>query len=434
MAQYETHMPLPDFKELCQTDWIAAFLEYASHGECSPRIMFWVAVSTLGAALQRKVYIQHGKSQWSPNFFILLVGEQGETRKSSSIDAGMDLFQGMDFVALGPDSCTWQAMLLMMGRAMDGEKKGSVRMLTWPSDGSVNANKPYVYSGTTLPISEFGTFFQTDNVELRDLLTDLWDGKMKPWTRLTKTAGDDIIPRPWINFIAGTTPAWIAANFRADFLQTGLSSRFIFLRGEPPIRDIAYPEERPDWMLRMEQLLRARLEELVAYAGVVKVSPEAKEWGTPWYSDILEKQRAMPKGSLARGFMSRKQCHAHKIAMVLAASRNHLPIITLEDLQEAARRLEPMDAEACQILGMIGQTKITAASQAIIDAVYAASGPVGVSRLYADRFCGTMEADQYRDAVSGACLTSKVYLSDKNQFLNKRTMDRRASDVDTGER
>src|SRR6476646_7582028 len=95
-----------EFEKLVQEDWLSAFLQYSSYGECTPRIMFWVGVSTLASVLQRKTWIDQGDFQWSPNFYILVVGEQGVVRKSTSIDVGMRLAKQVMGVQIGPSAAT----------------------------------------------------------------------------------------------------------------------------------------------------------------------------------------------------------------------------------------------------------------------------------------------------------------------------------------
>lgn len=406
---YTDYMPGEQFRELVKTDWLEAFAEYGRHGECSPRLIYWCGVSTVGAALQRKVYYQHGRSQWSPNFYILIVAEQAVARKSTAINTGMELFRDMEGVVLGPDCCTWQAFLEMMGRNVQGEdeKMGATVMLKWPDDGSCHANQNYVMASVTLPISELGTFFRADNFELRDLLTDLWDGTDRVWKRLTKTAGDDIIPKPWINFIAGTTPAWVASNFSPEFLETGLASRFIFLYGERMYRRVAYPPALPQWYIDMGTALSARLKEMVDLMCIVQITKEAKQWGKKWYDKLCDAQIAA-EGTLDIGFLSRKQCHLHKLGIIIAASRNHLPQLRLSDLQEADRRLKTLDHDTSKTLQGIGHTKITAATMQIVAAVKK-EGFIERRKLFAQRFMHTLSDTDFKEAVRGAIQAELIY-------------------------
>jgi hypothetical protein len=102
-------------------DWLTDFVEYASHGEASSRLMYWVGVSTVAGALRRKVWIDMGDFQWSPNFYILIVGEPGMVRKSTSIDVGMRFLKRIDGVHRGPAIVTWQALIQDIANCRDDD-------------------------------------------------------------------------------------------------------------------------------------------------------------------------------------------------------------------------------------------------------------------------------------------------------------------------
>src|SRR4051812_39735573 len=94
------------------SDWLEDFVQYASYGEASPRLMYWVGVSTIAGALRRKVWIDQEIFQWSPNFYILVVGDPGSVRKSTSIDIGIKKFlRGVRGINMGPSIVTWQALI-----------------------------------------------------------------------------------------------------------------------------------------------------------------------------------------------------------------------------------------------------------------------------------------------------------------------------------
>ena len=69
--------------------------EFTGYGEICPRYNFFVALSTLGAVMKRKIYLQRGSSTTFPTLFpnpwILLVGPQGRGKKSSALRIGREL-------------------------------------------------------------------------------------------------------------------------------------------------------------------------------------------------------------------------------------------------------------------------------------------------------------------------------------------------------
>ena len=381
-----------NFEEQVQEDWLSAFLAYTKHGEVPERIMRWVGVSTLAAVLGRKVWFDQKDYLWTPNFYILLVGEQGLVRKSTSIDIGIDLLSDLEDVKVGADATTWPAFVEDVEQAYreyalaDGEVLGT--------------------SCVTLPLSEFGTFFDPEDRNMVDGLTSMWDGR-KRFTKRTKTVTSNDIIKPWVNIIAGTTPAWIAKHMSSDTLNGGLISRIIFLRGEMPTKDRLYPErERQrlgiDFSVQ-RCVLKRRLAEISQWGGEVHLTEDAYLWTQEWYEKLRAHIRTMPMGTLEVGLLSRFHVHLHKLAMVIAASRGTLPTITVEHMQTALAWLQDVEEDVKRVLGVIGQSKLTNAAREIVTAVERA-GSSGIERrmLYRKQFFRSMTSDEFNIAITCA--------------------------------
>lgn len=380
------------FDKLASEDWLAAFSHYASFGEANPRLMYWVGVSTLAAVLGRKVWFDQDDYLWSPNFYILISGEQGMVRKSTSIDLGMDLLRYIDGVFTGPDETTWPAFAQ---HAQEATRKIKL------SDG-----KELTTASVTLPLSEFGTFFRADDGAFISALTSLWDCR-KAYHKTTKTAGDDYLENPWLNMIAGTTPQWIADNFTADMLGGGLLSRFIFLRGEMSKEDNLYPRRNAKMRgvtmarLEMRKTLINSLRELADIAGEVELTEEAYLWTEQWYEAIRNRIRSEGTASPEGGLLGRIHVHLHKLAIVIAASRRSLPTIGAGHMQEAWQHLQIVLEDARNVLGVVGQTKITSAARQIVT-LLARAGPMETRKLFRLHFYQTMQWAQFEEAVECA--------------------------------
>lgn len=386
------------FGEAVRNDWLQSFVHYASFGEASPRLMHWVGVSTIAGALQRKVWIDQGDFQWSPNFYILIVGEPGAVRKTTSIDVGMRLLKRVEGINFGPSSTTWQAFVERVALAY--------------SKVDVPGHGEFEMSSLTLALSEFGTFFDPENRDLVDVLTELWDGRLDTFQKDTKTSGKDDVVNPWINIIGATTPKWFARNFGDNLVGTGFASRLIVLAGELPVKDIAYPKRHmPATRPLMAEALIERLAEISRYAGEVQLTEEAYEWGDAWYTKERDALRACGFGSLESGFMIRKQGHLHKLATVLMASRGDWPVIDVQHLVDAAEQLASLEGDARTVFGVVGQTKITAATRDIVAAVEAA-GTIEKHVLYRKQFMRTMDWGEFEAAVKSAVQARLIYEAD----------------------
>lgn len=378
-------------------DWLTDFVKYASYGESSDRLMYWVGVSTIAGALRRKVFIDQRIFQWSPNFYILIVGEPGTVRKSTSMDIGLRLLKKVEGVNFGPEIVTWQKLI---------EHIAESREDFWMPDGEL-----FEMSCVTLGLSEFGSFFDPNNRELVDNLTDLWDGKLGRVQKMTKTSGCDVMVNPWINIIAATTPKWLAQNFGDALVGGGLASRMIFLHETMPRRDIAYPRRQmpPEGALRdTEMCLLDKLTEMSKYGGEYELTEESYKWGEQWYIEQRAHLRSLGSGSLEAGFIVRKQVHLHKLAMVIAASRGSFPKIELEHMLEAERQLSLLDCDMRTVFGYVGQSKITQAAREIAEFV-TRTGKVERRKLYQRRFFRTMTVGEFNEAVLSAIQAELIF-------------------------
>lgn len=366
-------------------NWLTDFVAYASSGECSERLAYWVGVSTVAAVLRRKVWLTRKPHyEWSPNFYILIVGPTG-VKKNTAINYGYTLLEKMEEINLGPDGTTWQALIEYIS-----QKKETVIL--------PNGEK-FDMSCVSLGVGEFGVFFKLEEREFRDNLTNLWDSKRGTVKKMTKTSGCDEIVNPWINLISGTTPNWLSSNFTEDMIREGFANRVVYLfePAPPKEKDDMFP---PDVSF-MESNLLSGLSRMAMYAGPMEWSPEAEAFLPGWYSKIKDQERALGEGSLEGAFMARKVVHMGKLAMVIAASQGSFPKVELSHVMEAIERLEALEGDTTRALGTIGQAKIPAATRMIVDAVRKAQ-KIDRARLYREQFMRTLTKSEFKDAVDGA--------------------------------
>lgn len=371
-------------------DWLADFMQYSSYGEAPPRLMYWCGVAAVAGALRRKTWFPQRDYQWSPNFYILIVGNPGVIRKSTSIDVAMKFLKRIEGVNMGPSIATWQALIEHIAECRED--------ITLP-DGEI-----FEQSCVTLALSEFGSLFDPENRELIDNLTDLWDGKLGKIEKMTKTSGCDTMINPWINIIAATTPKWLAQNFGDALVGGGLAGRFIFLFGDMPIKDIPYPDrEMPDIpeQRHTEHALGEGLQTIANYAGKFVLTEEAYEWGERWYKEQRTQLRLLGSDSLESGFIVRKQVHLHKLAMVICAARYQFPTVTKEHMVEAELQLSALDVDTRRVFGYVGQSKVTAAAREIVEAVMRCKA-VEKRILYRDQFFRTLSVNEFNEAVQSA--------------------------------
>jgi hypothetical protein len=332
-------------------DWITAYLAtVVPKSEAPERFHFWVAASIIGGALRRRVYIDMEAFRWHPNLFVVLVGPPGTVKKSTTINVGARLLRDVPNINFGSDVTTWEGFMEEVEEAVDMFAEGNP-----PAKLSIDDD----YQGTcalTEIISEWGTFLDPQNYNMINMLTELYDGKDIPLRKKTKTQGINVINKPFINMIAGTTPDWMADNFRGKFGGWGFSSRCIFLYCEKPERLVPYPDEEWKGTYRSEMgRFLSDLIEISEMQGQFTLTEKARGYGREWYAAHMARKVELDRhphhDPWLSYYLARKFDHAHKLAMVLAASRSSHLVITDELLQAACARCDEVELELAQIFG-----------------------------------------------------------------------------------
>lgn len=289
--------------------------------------------------------------RWYPNLFVILVGPPGTVKKSTTINVGARLLRDVPNINFGSDVATWEGFMVEVEEAMDMFAEGN------PSN---KLSLDDTYTGTcalTLVISEWGTFLDPQNYNMINMLTELYDGKSDiPLRKTTKTQGTNIITNPFINMIAGTTPDWMADNFKGKFGGWGFSSRCVFLYCAQPERLIPYPDEEWQGTFRSSmQRFLSDLTEISEMQGCFTLTGKARDYGRDWYATHMARKVELDRhphhDPWLSYYLARKFDHAHKLSMVLAAARGNALVIDREVLEIACRRCDEVELELAQIFG-----------------------------------------------------------------------------------
>lgn len=335
-------------KERRFENWLKSYVLHTSNSEAPDAFHFWTGVSTIAGALRRRVWIDELSFKWFPNFYIILVAPAGVVTKTTSISMGMRLLAQVDGVHFGPQSMTWQAL----AKAMEAAVQDVSAVLP---DGRVVTRQT---SSLTVAVGEMGTFFKMEDSVMMDVLVSLYDSPDGPWKHQTATTGETKIENPWLNIIACTTPTWVKEHFQESMIGGGLASRMVFVYGDSKRQLIAYPHKmvRPRDYYEQEKRLVEDLKSISTLCGQYVLSDEAIEWGEAWYARHWHGQRAVHMASSRfSGYLSRKQAHMHKLAMILAAAKRNQLVIEREDLQEALTLLESVEPSMGRVFDQIGQ-------------------------------------------------------------------------------
>jgi hypothetical protein len=301
---------------------------------------------------RRRVWIDEGSYRYFCHMYIILDGPPG-IKKSTAINQVMDILQDVPGVKFGSDCATWQEFVQQVEDAKD--------VFAEANQQSKNLlDREYtVTCALTLGLGEFGTFFNPQIPEMVSTLTGLWDGlNNRAWVKATKTQGDNVLMNPFVNLIAGTTPKWLADNFKGYFGGWGLSSRIIFVYADTPERHIASPGEM--WKGKYQEIMGRFREDLIEISkmqGEMILEPAALAFFDEWYNV----HHAPRRDTIAKHtntdewlsyYLARKADHVKKLSIVIAASRRPDLIITEGDISDATRKCDAIEDELALVFGV----------------------------------------------------------------------------------
>lgn len=330
------------------SNWIKAYMEYTRDSESPSTFHFWTGVSVIAGALRRRVWIDMKKFDWVPNFYIILVGPPGVAAKSTSLAMGMRLLVKVPGIKWGPESLTWQKLTKSLADAIE-----YVEFINLTGQ-----KERIAMSCNTIEVSELGTLLKPDDDALVSFLIRMWEGQKGKFRHDTISGGLVEIDNPWLNIIAATTPSWLQANFSEGMIGGGLTSRVLFVYGDKKRGLVPYPDEiiPNDEYKLLESRLIEDLATIAKLSGPYRLSQFAREWGRAWYTDHNNPALRPPHLASARfsGYISRKQTHLHKFAIILAAAKRDTLVIEEDDLKEADQILTQTEHDMVKVFESIG--------------------------------------------------------------------------------
>lgn len=326
-------------------NWLSTYMEYTANLEAPDSFHFWAGVWAIGAALRQKTYFDQGHFRWTPNFYIVFVAPPGIANKSTTANVAKRLLKDIPGINFGPDSLTWQVMIEDMANCAE-----AVLM----PDGLYHN-----HSCMTFCASELGSLLNFEDKQMLAVLVDLWEDRdSDTWRKRTKHSGSSDVQAPWLNILACTTPSWIADSMPKAVIGGGFTSRCVFVYENKKRHLVAYPKLQGSSALwNLQAPLIHDLEAIAQLVGEYKITKEAYAFGIEWYRLHYEQAAAGQLGEKEfGGYLSRKQCHCHKLAMVLSAAEGDSLLIEQRHLENSISIITALEADMPKVFGAIHAT------------------------------------------------------------------------------
>lgn len=229
-----------------QEDFLSSYLQYASDTEVPAVFHRWAAITSIGALLGRRYYLNHGHFTIYPNIYSMLVGASG-TRKSTAIKLFKKLIQDAGYHTIAADKTTKEKFILdLSGESEDastpiksaGQMEDFLSQNLW---GTGEDETGKADAEIFIMADEFNDFFGNGNVEFISLLGTLWDYAGVYRNRI-KNGKSVSIHNPTVSILGGNTPTNLSLAFPPEIIGQGFFSRLLFIYGEPNGKRIAFPK------------------------------------------------------------------------------------------------------------------------------------------------------------------------------------------------
>lgn len=264
---------------------------------------------TIGAALERRVWVGSGHAAIYPNQYVLLCAKAGVGKglATGAAKALLDSVAATDdktkpFLQKGPDSGSYEALVHRLA--------DSVRNAPWVDDQG--NTRPYAYSCLRLELDELLSFFHKDADNAVKFFCTIWSGT--GYDRDTLGRGLKPLGHPLMSFLAGATPDDMRKLQRCDVMGSGFDRRIMIVYAAKNEYEQFLIREPSEEELNAGTKLSDHVAKLCAIRGRVRFSDEAVAYAQAlWKSS----KRDVNTNPILQSYNDNKQPHWQKIAMAM---------------------------------------------------------------------------------------------------------------------
>lgn len=295
------------------SDWLDLFYTYLSQFGAPDIFAKWAAIFTLGAAVQRRYWVQSKGQPVYPNLFVFLCGPPA-TGKGVVLGPVHDVLSRIKDHHLGTDSLTAAGLA---DELSDAE-------VYYVAPGG----KPLDCNALTVVSEELGVFLPAYDNVMMNMLTKLWDNK--GYSERRRKAGSRLdIPKAHLSIIAGTTPAYLNNMLPEGAWDEGFMARVMLVYSGPSgPKPITEEEELSTATTLFSQIVHD-LQKICNGSGRIRWNKESLEAINTWHMAGGEPAPTHPRLHNYRG---RRHFNMIKLCMLMALARRS-NTIELEDFE-----------------------------------------------------------------------------------------------------
>jgi hypothetical protein len=342
--------------------FMGRYMKYMQAQETAEIFDFYCGLWAISAVCGRNTFVQRPRAPVYLNMFIVLVGESGVARKTTSVRVATDIARtvigGDGPIGLIDGKITPEKLLdLLQDRTMEhdcAQLCASVPELA-------------VFMGTERYIAHMPT-----------LLTDLYDCPAAYEGGGTLMRGKVVLRRVWIHFLSASTPVWLMKTVNPNVIEGGFTSRCYFIISNEPKQHIPWPVEN-DKELYQDLCDDVKIIATEALAhGPVEVDEQAVRVFSSWYE---ARERSLD--TFKQSFEAREDAHVLRIAALLAINDGTW-LIQADHIDTAIGLVTAIKVDSGKIFETTEQRTKFATALDIIRAQLVSTGmdPIQRSQLY----------------------------------------------------
>lgn len=310
------------------SNWLMSYGEYTGENEAPESFHLWVGLGTIAGATRRQISLRTAFFDVLTNLYVILVAPPGTARKTTALKIGQGILKEVPGIHFTTQATSGAALVKQFASLPEREHQ------------SLTA---YSY--------ELGSMFQAGSVEMVDLVTDLYDGN-PDWSKQTIARGPELIPRPWFNLMAATTPQWLGDHLSPTAVEGGFVSRSLFVFADQRRLSNPFPEITEANKALKKDLIND-LTHISTISGEFSFSTEARAFYEEWYLDPKRFPRTVDER--VTGYYERKHIHVLKVAMAVSLAEKDELVLERRDLELAIALLDSIEPGMKRSFASVGR-------------------------------------------------------------------------------
>lgn len=370
----------------------------------------------IGAALQRRVWLDGAQKQTFPNNYFLFIAPPG-VGKSNITDQIRSVFElqseekqgsiahsmrdGKLLFPVSADSSSFEAFVQFTAQSMR-----PMTLAIKQPDGSVKTER-YYYCSPAFILDEVKSIFTQKAQDMATFLLTGWNCQ-RIYERNTIGRGADVIHNLCVNLIAGTQPGVLGELSRTSVVDNGFSRRALMIYAGETNKHVIDVDHTAAQLVAFTEVV-TYVRKLAKLYGNMKFSPEAREWLEDKY--VHNRVPPLNTSQYLEYYHNTELQHVKKLAMAIHFSDRTDLVLDVGSVQLAYDLLKWIEPEMHYAFVSSGDAR-----GALVKAIKATLRTAVTELTPEELYCDVVETASYEEMLIAV-----------NDLVQARVLSRSAS-------